>query len=193
MNTKMDLVAFEFSLCPPKPYFFEKRPKKKKLSRHSWGLYWVTSWVAPLLHHLFRHRLQAVHVPWASCGTGPRLCSTLSRDWWRSDFRQPSLVSQEIIQYIDRWAECDMTQSQAAEFLVLRSPYQMKAPVVLVLAGYTDGCWIFSPSAGAVAQQQRGKNWLVWFVIYLLVSGNAPENVNYQYHRCMMSSSLVWP
>lgn len=30
MNTKMDLVAFEFSLCPPKPYFFEKRPKKKK-------------------------------------------------------------------------------------------------------------------------------------------------------------------
>ncbi len=68
MNTKMDLVAFEFSLCPPKPYFFEKRPKKPS---HSWGLYWVTSWVAPLLHHLFRHRLQAVRIPWVHAGRAP--------------------------------------------------------------------------------------------------------------------------
>ncbi len=50
-----------------------------------------------------------------------------------------------------------MTQSRAAVFLFLLSPYQMKALAALVLAEYTDHCWIFSRMGGSVAQQQREK------------------------------------
>ncbi len=50
-----------------------------------------------------------------------------------------------------------MTQSRAAVFLFLLSPYQMKAPAALILAEYTDHCWIFSRMGDSVVQQQREK------------------------------------
>ncbi len=66
---------------PQNPIFLEKQPPPppKKKNSHSWGLYWVTSWVAPLLHHLFRHRLQAVRVPWVRAGRAPA-CVPLSAE-----------------------------------------------------------------------------------------------------------------
>lgn len=76
-----------------------------KYAGQSWRWDWVTSCltapsptqeVAPLPSH------------------EPLLCGLpcvppRQEDWWRPDSGQPILVSQEIIHYIDRWGECDMT------------------------------------------------------------------------------------
>lgn len=120
-------------------------------------------WVARLLRHLLGKRGAALS-PASLRFTQPPACpARAAEDWWCPDSGKPILVSQEIIHYIDRWAECDMTHTslamhsphlpaQWAQVLTAKSAAAQTRPLLINSTGFQCNQFAFTLSVHLLAE-----------------------------------------